>query len=183
MAAAGKLRYAYLAFLSKPREDRQLYRLAKQLRATSIVELGVESLQRSLNLISVCQRYSPEATVSYTGLDWFEERPTDAEPLSLKEAHRQIKAAGAQTRLMPGGPAMALPAVANSLLGTDLVLISPAADDAFLADAWFYVPRILKQQSVVLRGLSGVNEATCWSEIPHSEIDALAAATRTATAA
>jgi len=180
MAAAGAIRYAYLAFLSKPREDRRLYRLARQRQITKIVELGIGSIERTLRLISVCQRYSPDATIAYTGLDSFDERASTAEPLSLIDAHRQLKAAGAATRLMPGGPTAALPAVANSLLGSDLLLISPDADheslDDVLGGGWFYVPRILHENSLVLRGLAGVDLAPCWSEVARQDIDALAAA-------
>ncbi|MEM6799523.1 MAG: hypothetical protein AAF589_08415 [Planctomycetota bacterium] len=183
MAAAGKLRYLYLAFLSKPREDRQLFRLAKRLRATKVVELGIGSLERTLNLISVCQRYSPGEVVSYTGLDWFEERPADQEPLSLIETHRRVTAADAEARLMPGGPSQALPAVANSLLGSDLVLMSVGADEATSADGWFYLPRILKASTVVLQAEERDEQVTSWRETPHSEVESrskAAAATRLA---
>lgn len=176
MAAAGKLRYVYLTLLSKPREDRQLYRLAKRLRATKIVELGVGSLERSLNLISVCQRYSPEAKISFTGLDWFEERPAGCEPLSLIQTHRKLTAAGAAPRLMPGGPAAAFPAVANSLLGADLVLISAEADDEALAPSWFFLPRILHERSIVLRASHSGEAPSRWVEIPRGEIKARAPA-------
>ena len=176
MAAVSAIRYAFLAFLSKPREDRRLYRLAKQRRIQRIVELGIGSLERTLRLISVCQRYSPEAAISYTGLDAFDERAAEQQPLSLKEAHRRIKAVGAAARLMPGGPTAALPTVANSLLGTDLLLISPDADLDAQGGGWFYVPRILHSGSAVLRGLAGVDETPCWADVDQSEIDALAAA-------
>lgn len=183
MAAATQLRYACLAFLSKPAEDRRLYRVAKKRRVTRIVELGIGSLARSLNLISVCQRYTPDTPISYTGLDWFEERPAGHETLSLIDAHRQLKAAGAETRLMPGGPAKALPAVANSLLGTDLLLLSPEATDDALAAAWFFLPRILHDGSLILRSAAIDAEANAWVEMPRSAIEAFAAGSRPSLAA
>ncbi|MEM9187290.1 MAG: hypothetical protein AAGB00_12425 [Planctomycetota bacterium] len=179
MAVAGKLRYAYLAFFSKPKSDRRLYRLVKRLRARKVVEFGIDSIERSLNLISVCQRYSPGEPISYTGLDWFEERPASLAPLSLIETHRRVKAAGAEARLMPGGPAEAAPAVANSLLGTDLLLVSPTADDRALADAWFYLPRILHDRSVVLRGIAE-ERGGGWEAVERSTIEAYASPRRSA---
>ncbi|MEM6328923.1 MAG: hypothetical protein AAF790_01610 [Planctomycetota bacterium] len=172
MAAAGKLQYVYLAFLSKPKEDRQLFRLVGRLRATRIVELGIGSLPRTLNLIRVCQRYSPEQVVRYTGLDWFEERPAGLRPLSLLDTHRQLAAEGAKPRLMPGGPGQALPAVANNLLGTDLVLISSLADAQSLAGCRLFLPRILTPTSVVLAVQPQPDGRCAWRELDHADIAA-----------
>lgn len=183
MAAAGKLRYAYLAFFSKPAEDRTLFRTAKRLKVRRIVELGIGSLERTLRLISVCQRYAGEETISYTGLDWFEERPEAAQKLSLIQAHRKLKAAGATARLMPGGPVAALPAVANSVMGSDLVLLSEEADEDALAPHWFYVPRVCHAGTLILRQTSTDTEPAVWSEVPRKTVDQLAANFRTQRAA
>ncbi len=142
MAAIGKLGYYQLAFFSKPKEDRALYRLVKKSAARGIVEIGMGTLGRAVNLVRVAQRYSPGAKIAYTGLDAFDERTSDKPQIRLIDAHRALKASGASVRLMPGGPA-GLPAVANSLMGTDLLVIGPDASDAELAPVWFYVPRML----------------------------------------
>ncbi len=183
MAAVGRLRYIYLAFLSKPREHRKLYRTAKQLRVRKIVELGIGSLERSLDLIRVCQRFSPGETISYTALDWFEERSSEREALSLIETHRQVKAVGAEARLMPGGPVQALPAVANSLLGTDLLLISSQASRESIAGGWFFIPRALHQQSVVLQECGKASGDADWSVVEPQEIEQLASSAASARAA
>ena len=51
---------------------------------------------------------------------------------------------------MPGDPYTALLRVANSLAGTDLLLISADQDAESLQRAWCWLPRMLTSQSLVL---------------------------------
>lgn len=171
MPAVGRLRYAYLSLLSQPREDRALYRLARRGRVRSVLEIGMGSLDRAVELISVCQRYAPDGRVRYAGVDPFEERPADQPPLALIDAHRRLRATGAKVHLTPGGP-WAVEAVANALLGTDLVLIAPTADDAALAPAWFYFPRMCHDQTAVLRGRAAPDGAgVAYETVSQGEIE------------
>lgn len=173
--AAGWFEYLKLSFLSKPTEDRQLYRLIKRRGSLRIVELGMGSVDRAESLIRVCQRFANknhvEAKVYYAGLDWFEERTGDMPAVSLIDAHRRLKAAGAEVRLMPGGPTAGLPAVANALAGTDLVLVSPMVDEQSLANAAFYLPRMCHAGTQVLRCESD-GETSSWNAISIEEIAA-----------
>jgi len=151
MAAVGPLRYAYLAFFSKPRTERALYQHLRRVRGRRIVEIGIGTIDRAVNLISVAQRNNAATTVSYTGFDWFEERETGTAPLPLIHAHRQLHLTSARVRLVPGFPAATLPQVANSLQRSDLILISSQLNDAALERAWFYLPRMCHANSLVLR--------------------------------
>jgi hypothetical protein len=151
VAAVSWLKYAYLAFASKPRTDRQLYRLVKLHGVERIVELGIGSLERTLALISVAQRYAKDGKVAYTGLDWFDARPVDMAELTLKQSHRELHATGAQIRLTPGEPGRAVRAIANAHAHTGMLLISAAVADSTLESAWFYVPRMLDGRSIVVR--------------------------------
>ena len=74
MAAASWLKYAYLAHFSKPRTERQLYRLVKVHKICRIVEVGIYSLERTTAMIAVAQRFAGTEQVTYTGLDWFDAR-------------------------------------------------------------------------------------------------------------
>ena len=151
MAAVGALKYAYLAFFSKPKSERQLYRSLKQSQGLRIVEVGIGSIERAVNLITVAQRYNPGATVSYTGFDWFEEREIGSSPLPLIHAHRQLQLTEARIRLVPGFPTATLPQIANSLQRTDLIVISSELNDAAMERAWFYLPRMCHSSTTVLR--------------------------------
>ena len=68
-------------------------------------------------------------------------------PLPLKEAHRMLKSTGATVQLIPGDPFQTLSRVANNLASTDLLVFS--ADVMACEPDWYYVPRMLNQQSIV----------------------------------
>ena len=123
-----RLKYLYLAYLSRPVGDRAIYR-------------------------------------------------TSAAPgLSIKEAHRLLKATTAQVQLIPGDP-RTLARAANALQNQDLVIISAEHDDAALAGAWFYLPRMLHADSVVYRE-TRVAETLVPALLAPSEIEFLASANR-----
>jgi len=150
LSAASLIKYCYLAYLSRPAEERELYRAIRRIRPKSIVELGVGTCQRAVRLIEVACRFQPQSVVRYTGIDLYEARPDAATRLSLKAAHKQLKPRGVQVQLVPGDPPSALARHANALRDTDLFVI--AADEYAAMDdrAWFYVPRMLHAKSQVL---------------------------------
>ena len=143
MAAASWLKYAYLAHFSKPRTERQLYRLVKVHKVCRIVEVGIYSLERTAAMIAVAQRYAGTEQVAYTGLDWFDARNEDLPKLTLKQAHRELQSTGATVRLVPGDPARSVAAIANAHQHTGLLLLSSPVPDSMLAPAWFYFPRMI----------------------------------------
>lgn len=170
MAAASWIKYCYRAYFSQPKEDRELYRLVKSQRVSRIVEVGISNIARTTRLIEVAQRYAADHKVSYAGLDWFDTRPAELPPLSLKQAHRILHATGGQVRLVPGPPGHSLAAVANSHQNTDVLLISQAVADGELERAWFYVPRMLRDQSVVLREVRHAEGQATFARLSASEL-------------
>jgi hypothetical protein len=78
----------------------------------------------------------------------------------LKTAHQQLQLAGVRSQLAPGDPFSALSRLANTLLGTDLLLIGAGVDAQSLERAWFFVPRMLHERSRVFleeRGAGGLS--------------------------
>ncbi|WP_425398094.1 hypothetical protein [Aeoliella sp.] len=175
MAAISWLGYARLAYFSKPKHERQLYRAVRQQKMHRIVEVGIGSAERAIDLVSTAQRYGGESPVTYTGLDWFEEREAPAAPLPLIHAHRQLQLTGARVRLVPGYPPATLPQIANTLQRTDLILISAAVDDASLDKAWFYFPRMCHPGTLVLREIHESPEVTRLEPIAVAELERRAA--------
>ncbi len=102
MAAVGWLKFASLAYFSRPQADREVYRSLKRQAIARIVEVGIRDVARTCAMIEVAQRYAAEGKVAYTGLDWFDARPAGQAPLTLKLAHATLKATAAQVRLVPG---------------------------------------------------------------------------------
>lgn len=175
MAAVGKLQYARLAFISKPVEDRRLYRLIRKHRMSSVFEVGIGSLSRAVNLVGVCQRYAGDQPVRYGAVDWFEERPADMPRLKLIDAHRTLRASGVKTQVSPGGPA-AVEALANSFPAMDMVLISADCAPESLGRPWFYLPRMCHPRTVVLRAVRSADSAIHYEAIPQATLQQYAAA-------
>jgi hypothetical protein len=149
VAAANWFRYARLAHFSRPRANRQLYRLVKRDQISRIVEVGISDLSRAVAMIEVAQRFAGDKKVWYTGIDLFEARQSGS-TLPMKETYRILRATEANVRLVPGAPASSLAAAANAHQNTDLILIGPDVTEADLEGAWFYVPRMLNETSTVL---------------------------------
>jgi hypothetical protein len=169
-----QLRYLYLAFFSKPVRDRRLYRHIRRHKSQRILEFGIGTMERTLRVIEVAAQVGPNR-VSYTGVDLFEMRgDADGPGVSLKLAHRELNAAGAKVRLVPGNAQLALAQTANSLGPHDLVLIAADQSDESLAKAWLYFPRILADGASVFRERSaGDNAPPVWRVILPDELRAL----------
>jgi len=174
VAAANWFRYAYLAHLSRPKSVRQLYRLVKRERVCRIVDVGISDTRRAMALIEVAQRYAGQQKVAYTGIDWFDARSQPLESLSLKEAYRLLRPTGANVRLVPGEPGRSLAAAANAHQNTDLVVISHLVTDSELASAWFYVPRMLHDRSILLRERLDTEGQPAFTPLTQAQVSAWA---------
>jgi predicted O-methyltransferase YrrM len=171
------IRSSYLYYLSSPASDRWLYRLMRDRGVSSIVELGVGMGARASRMIEVALSRQRAAAVRYVGIDLFETRPQDKPGMTIKRAHKVLSPLGARVHLMPGDPFTALSRAANTLAGVDLLVIGADQDRESLAWAWFYVPRMLHEQSLVcLEGRDWRRGRLSYRLVSRSEVDALAAA-------
>ncbi len=170
MAAANWFRYAYLANLSRPKSNRQLYRLVNRNRVCRIVEIGISDLSRAVSMIEIAQRLANDKKVWYTGIDWFEARQPKLAPLSLKHAYRVLRATDANVGLVPGAPAASLAAAANAHQNTDLILIGPDVKENDLQGAWFYVPRMLNEASTILSEHRRTDGQSAFTAITRTQI-------------
>ncbi len=148
MPAASLPRYWHYAHFARPSHERLLYRWLKKSRSSTIVELGVESAIRASRMIEVALRYHAGQSVHYTGIDLFEARG-DCTAVTLKCAFRKLAAIGAKVRLVPADPVSGLARHANSLTGTDVLVVSLDQDPQALEQAWRYIPRMLHSKSLV----------------------------------
>lgn len=180
MRLATLLRYLYLSYFSKPAGERVLYRTLRRTRAKKILEIGIGTTDRTLRMLRLACRLVEGEAVSYAAIDLFEARGADpGAKLSLKEVHRLLKSTDVQARLIPGEPAQALAQAANSLPNVDVVLIAACQSEASLAEAWFYVPRMLHPGSVVyLETRDAATGSTTLRVLSASEIQSLAASGR-----
>jgi hypothetical protein len=152
-----------------------LYRALAKSRASRIIELGVGMGSRAQRLVEVARRYAKQTPVQYTGVDLFEARPAISPGMTLKRAHRVLRATGAQVRLIPGDPLTALARAANSLANTDFVVIAADQDCNSVTQAMFYLPRMIHADSQVFveEPISGTT-ATQFRRLLPLEISQLA---------
>ena len=169
MAAANWFRYARLAHFSRPKANRQLFRLVKRDQICRIVEVGIADLSRAVALIEVAQRFAGDKKVWYTGIDLFEARQQGAS-LPMKQTYRELRATEANVRLVPGAPAASLAAAANPHQNKDLILIGPDVTEADLQGAWFYVPRMLNETSTILTERRGTDGQSTFTALTRTEI-------------
>jgi hypothetical protein len=177
LPAASWVKYALLAHFSRPAADRAVYKILHKTPVKTVVELGVGAGRRAERMMEVILRRAAASEVRYTGIDLYEARGKSTPGMSLKEAFRWSKQLGVKTELIPGDPLSALARAANRLTKTDLVIIAADQDREALAQAWFYVPRMLGEKSIVLLEESA-GEATRFRTVARAEIDALAAASQ-----
>lgn len=136
-------------YFSKPASDRRLYRTAVEFEFKSVVELGISSIERSCRLLELAHRYCDEP-INYTGIDLFESDVSGTNRIGLKVAHVELKKTGAKVKLMPGDPFSCLSRSANLLSGTDLLIIGQNVDEESMSRSWFYIPRMIHEDSLVM---------------------------------
>jgi hypothetical protein len=176
LSAANGLKALWLAYLSKPADERVLYRLIRKRKLRKIVEIGIGSGQRALRMISLARRYHPASHVRYTGIDWFEagEASETEQGMDLKTAYRLLRASGARIHLVPRDAHEAFARMANALSGNELVVIAHQQRLESLGRIWFFLPRMLAPQAVVLLSRT-TDERRTWQPLSLAEIQSLAA--------
>lgn len=155
MAVGGLFSFARQALFSKPTPEKQLLKAIRQQPIRRVVELGVDSAEATVAMLTALAKQAGGEPIDYTALDPFEVRPADQDPLALAGYYRRLMATGARVRLKPGEVAPGVAAHANSLADTDLLLLSRRTTDADLGPSWFYVPRMCHPGTLVFRRHEG----------------------------
>jgi hypothetical protein len=158
---------------SKPAAERSVEVAIKRRRPMRILQIGLGDGQQSRRAITLAQRYQPKGHIEFIGIDLFEDRHGDEPPYPLKEAYRHLRSTAARVRLIPGDPHGAMVRAANSLSKIELVLISRGVSKASLASAWFYLPRTLAKNALVLWADGSLPEDE-YREVPAAELAAAA---------
>jgi hypothetical protein len=171
------IRSIYCRHFSKPAFNRPVYQAIHRRHVQKIVEVGVGAGQRAIRMIAAARLASPQTDIRYVGLDRFEDRSeSDGPGMSLKEAHQLLRGANAHIQLVPGPPPDALMRVANSLGKVDLLIMPAELDSESFSRVWFFVPRMLHEQSVVFIERTLEDGQKRLDIKPRHEIDRLAAA-------
>ena len=145
------LKYCQLAYLSRPAEERSIYRLMAKRKPQRILEIGLGLGVRTLRMFDVARRYCDSEQISYTGIDAFEARAASTPAFPMKAAYKMLRQQGVKVKLVPGETLAAMTMTANNLANTDFIVIDAAIRDADLEKAWKYFPRMMHEGSVILR--------------------------------
>jgi hypothetical protein len=151
-----------------------VYRSLRRQPASHIVELGIGDIQRSRRMIEFIRRHDPAAEVWYAAIDPFESRPAQQVRLVLKDTFRQLSAAGAKVRLIPGEPLEAMQRYANALTGIDLLIISADVSAKPLGMSWFFVPRMLTKTARVFVEVRSGSGQTNFQTLSYEDVTARA---------
>jgi len=178
LSVGSLFRSAYLLYFSQPAAERLLYRAVRRKSIRSIVELGIDLKGRTSRLLEIAAWRGQNLPLRYTGIDLFEARPADQPKLSLKQAFAGLKRPQVNVQLVPGDPATALRRVANSLTGSDLVIISANADRASLAASWNWLPRMLTPTSLIfMEEPAAPGAPSTWQRMTIPQVEQLAVQT------
>jgi hypothetical protein len=181
VSVLSRIRLFCSCHFSKSQSERPVYQEIRRCRATKIVELDIGSGELALGMIDVAKLVSPDQEIHYVGLDPFEGRSeTDSPGLTLKAAHQLLRRNGVRVQLVPGNPADSLIRVANSLGKVDVLILPAALDSTDCARTWFFIPRMLHEESVVFVSYQAEDGESRLELKPHSEIAALATQRRQA---
>ncbi len=174
MAGLSRLRLFYLLHLSKPASDRLVYREIRRLKAKKVVELGLGAGQRAVQIIDVLKEFHEVRDIHYTGVDLFEARTAaDGPGISLREAHRLLKATGARIQLVPGTVGEALSRIANGVSQVDVLVISGHIPAEQLSPAWFFLRRMIHAQTQVFQETLAAGGSTAMRLLESQEVEQL----------
>lgn len=167
-------RLFYLLYLSQPAGDRAIYRAVRRTGAKKVLEIGIGTGKRSMRIVEVASRDGQSA--EFIGIDLYEARPEGASRISLKSAHAMLKQTRARARLVPGDAFSALARTANEIGPCDIIVISSDQLGEPLDRAWFYLPRLLREQTRVFIERAADGERPAGFELmSHAEIHRRAA--------
>ena len=108
------------------------------------------------------------------GVDLFEAGDkTGTAALSLKQAYRTLRATGARVHLIPSDAIQSLVRSANALPGNELVIVAADQTAGHLAQAWFYIPRMLAP-TALLYSANVVGDKSAWRKMSVAELPSLA---------
>ncbi len=168
----------WLNYFSKPASDRPLFQAVTGKAIRSVVEIGIADVARTRKLWDVLAWRGENLPLRYTGIDPFESRPKSQSPLLLKQAYAELRRDGVQAKLVPGDAPSALHRTANSLTGTDLLLISGTIAGGELSRSWTWMPRMLCAGTIIFQEVLDAQGGRSWQRLSIVEIQQRAKAAK-----
>lgn len=144
----------HLKYGKRPRRYRQLLKAAATLRPACILEIGVHTGQRAVEMIEAASLDRPVDEIEYHGFDLFEEmdgeilkRELSKKPDPMAAVAGRLRATGARTELHKGPSHVTLPAFATAQPGlrADLIFIDGGHAIETIREDWENTAPLLSQ--------------------------------------
>ena len=177
------LKRVWLQYFSTPAAVRPLVGAIASKAIRSMVEIGIADTGRTRKLWDALAVRGENLPLKYTGIDPFESRSKSQPALPIKQAYSELRRSGVQVKLVPGDAATALHRTANSLTGTDLLIISATIGESELARGWTWMPRMLHAGTIIFQEVRGAGGKSDWQRLSIVEIQQRAKAGKTRKAA
>jgi hypothetical protein len=150
LSILSRINLLYSCYLANSQGNRPVYQAIRRCQARKILEVGLATGDRALEMIKIAKLASPGHEIHYVGVDRFEDRSeSDGPGLTFKQAHQLLRIEGVRVQLMPGNHSDVLVRIANSLGKVDLLIVPAELDCPSFARLWFFVPRMLHENSLV----------------------------------
>ncbi|QDV71239.1 hypothetical protein Poly24_49730 [Rosistilla carotiformis] len=131
--------------LSKPAENRVLFRATANRKILSVLETGLEDGSRCERLLQWLKHHD-SVPARYAAIDQFEA----GGGISLKQFHSKLAAFGIKPMPIPGTLATGLPRVAHTIGAVDLLILNQDRDSLCEPAVQNFLPRIIHPETVVI---------------------------------
>ena len=143
----------HLTRFSTPWQDRAIYRFVEKAKPTRIVEIGIQSGQRTENLLRLAGThvFYPDY-IEHCCVDPFEDRcEADGPGLSLKRAYKRINRPGIQLRCFSFHEGYSMIRVAKYMPYPDLLVIA-MPDTRWISDQLHIFSSFLSESTAIFVG-------------------------------
>ncbi|QDS90820.1 hypothetical protein EC9_50370 [Rosistilla ulvae] len=138
--------------LSKPAEDRVLFRATANRKIQSVLEAGLGDGSRCDRLLQWLEHHDSIPT-RYAAIDQFEA----GGGISLKQFHAKLTGLGIKPMPVPGNLATGLPRVAHTIGAVDLLILDQDRDGLSDPSIQNFLPRVVHSDTIVIATDSQTN--------------------------
>ena len=140
-----------------PKRYRYLFETIRDIRPTSILEVGVWNGKRAMEMLTLARELSPNVSIKYYGFDLFEaladamyRDEISKKPPTQAEVRALIETTGADAQLFAGNTLETLPKAIRELPKVDFMFIDGGHSyDTILSD-WEACAELMHERTVVI---------------------------------
>lgn len=135
----------------------QIFNEIKRIRPLNIMEIGVWTGDKALQMINIAKKYHDAKDINYFGFDLFEVMDEDKfkkeiskQPLGIEEIQSKLDKAGSVVKLYKGDTTVTLPNLVDKLPKMDIIFIDGGHSLETISNDWLYSSKLMGQDTVVI---------------------------------